>query len=68
MPVSDEVRRIAEEQAAGDRELLATLVREGKVVRTRTSPDQFVLDIQGRAFPKRQINLAIRPKRKKGRR
>lgn len=70
--LSDEVYAIARARAAEDRELLARLVREGKVIRTgeagnggRASLVRAIEEIN-RSHDKRQINLAIRPKRKKG--
>lgn len=70
MTLSPEALAIAEAQAATDREMLARLVREGKAVsvpNTRGYGKSFVDDIEARVNPKRQINLAIRPKRKKRR-
>jgi hypothetical protein len=65
---------LAEAQAAKDRDTLAALVRDGHVIR-RGPGSAFVRDITGRAWPKHpsvitggKINLAIRPKRKKGHR
>lgn len=66
-----EVQALAELRASEDRELLARLIREGKVIRTGdvrgATGASFVRDIDNRLQSKRQINLAIRPKRKKRR-
>lgn len=61
----------ARAQAEQDREALARLVREGRVMRSeagaRTTPSgrAFIADIEERAFPSRKVNLAIRPKKKR---
>lgn len=74
--LSPEVLAVAEAQAARDRDLLAQLVREGKVMRSedrtgrliprraRTS-ERFIADIEARVTPRRAVNLAIRPRRKR---
>ena len=67
MTLDPAVQAIAEAQAAKDRDLLAALVRSGRVLRSGPG-GALVRDIEGRAWPKRKINLAIRPKRKKGHR
>lgn len=67
MALSPEVRAIAEEQAARDRDLLAALVKSGKVRRQGPATpfsrdiDRRVAALDGRGT----INLAIRPKRRK---
>lgn len=73
--MTPEVLAIAEAQAARDRELLASLRRDGKVMRSeagaRTTPSgrAFVSDIEVRAFPPvRKINLGIVPKGKRRKR
>lgn len=63
---------IAERHAAADRDLLARLVREGAVRRqrdqfaSRGSAKAFVRDIEARVSP--PVNLALRPKNKRGKR
>jgi uncharacterized protein YciI len=67
--ISPEVMAIAEAQAAKDRDLLARLVAEGKIMRSGPH-SALTRDIARRLDPHAGINLAIRPnkKRKKARR
>lgn len=70
MTLAPEVMAIAQAQAAKDRDLLAKLRRAGLVRKhsTGNADPRFVADIEARAFPPRVVNLAIRPKAKKGKR
>ena len=71
--LSPEATEVARRRAAEDRDLLARLRREGTVRRhdgeyERRHPEvarPFVRDIEARAFPKREVNLAIRPKKRR---
>ncbi len=71
MSLSPEAQELAEQWAARDRDLLAKLVKAGKVIRgevplglTREAA-ALKRDIDQRLKPK--INLAIRPKRRRKR-
>lgn len=71
MTLTPEVMAIATAQAARDRDILARLIVEGKVERGDGGRRAFVDDITARvnaATGRRTVNLAIRPKRKKGKR
>ena len=59
--LSPEIIALAEAQAAQDRELLAALVE-------RDGPIPFSRQVALRTQAKRNINLAIRPKRRKAKR
>lgn len=70
MTLPRDAQRIAEAQAARDRDTLARLLREGKVRReAEAAASAFTRDIEERAWPRRQssVNLAIRPKKGKRR-
>lgn len=79
MTLSPEVLAIAEAQAASDRDALARLVRSGVAKKVEPGAEYswgqvaFIADIERRAGRQVRlvhsgINLAIRPKRKKGKR
>lgn len=76
MALNPGAQRIAEEHAARDRDTLARLVREGRVVRRdgefeQRHPDvaqPFVADIMRRVRPRPAVNPTIRPKAKRRRR
>lgn len=64
MTLSSEAQAIAEAQAARDRDLLASLVKSGRVRRTGAR-SSFSRDIERRVQALDGRNLAIRPKKAK---